>query len=392
MDTEPPPPGHRDDGTPPGGSVPGVPSPPVWPGARAVWPLVARERLPRVWWIAGPVLALTLVAVVLAASVRLPYISLAPGSARSVESLVAVKGRRSGLNDDILFLTVSVRRTTGIEAFLGWLDDDVEVDPEKVITGGQSENKSEKFNQQLMTTSKETATKVALEKLGYKVVQAPAGAVVTDVDPRLPVFRSLTPGDTVIEADGRSVQTSDDLVAILRTHRPGDTVKMRVRPLDGRTPRAVSAFTVPRPGEPQRAILGISLETRQVFHFPIKVSIDSGRVGGPSAGLAFTLAVLDRLTPGRLTGGQKVAVTGTINADGLVGPVGGVHQKTIAAIRAGAKFMLVPPDEYRDARDAARGRLRVMKVASLDEALRVLAPLGGNAGTLGKPGAQLPTP
>jgi len=341
----------------------------------------------KVWWVAGPVLAITLAAVTLAASLRLPYISISPGSARSVEPLIDVKGRRSRPTDNILFLTVSVRRPTGIEAVLGWLDDDVEVDPEKVITGGQSEANNDKFNQQLMSTSKEKAAKVALEKLGYRVQAAKTGAVITDVDPRLPVFRSVTPGDTVVRADGRPIKEAADLVAVLRRRHPGDVVKLVVRPLVGTSTRPVAVRTVRRPGEPDRAFLGVSLETRQQFRLPVDISIDSGEVGGPSAGLAFTLAILDRLTPGSLTGAKTVAVTGTMEVDGSVGPVGGVHQKTIAAIAAGAQLIIVPTDEYADALAAARGRIRVQKVATLDDALRVLASIGGNARSLGRPGA-----
>lgn len=361
-------------------------STPVGTSAR----LTIRRPTPRVWWVAGPVLAVTVAMVTIVASVQLPYIALSPGTARSVEPLVKIKGRQSRPADDILFLTVSVRHATGIEALLGWLDGDVEVDPERVITGGQSESKNEKFNLQLMSTSKDKATKVALEKLGHTVTQTPAGAVVIDVDPKLPVFRSLTPGDTVIEAAGKPVKTSAELVTILQGRKPGDPMMLVVRPLDGSVPRRVTVTTVPRPGEPGRAFLGVSLETRQDFHFPVDVSINSGAVGGPSAGLAFTLAIIDRLTPGSLTGRRKVAVTGTMEIDGTVGPVGGVHQKTVAAIAAGAQLMLVPADEYRDAVSAARGRIRVDKVRTLDDALRALASVGGNSRSLLRTGVEPP--
>ena len=372
---------------------PADPRPPP-PASEAVRPAVPpRRRTARVWWAAGPVLALTVVAITVVASVQLPYIALSPGSARSVEPLVKIKGRRARASDDILFLTVSVRHATGAEALIGWLDGDVEVDPERVITGGQSETKNEKFNLQLMSTSKDKATKVALEKLGYKVTQTAAGAVVVDVDPKLPVFRSLTPGDTVIEADGKPVKTSTELVNLLQLHKPGDRVQLLVRPLDGSVPRRVTVTTVPRPGEPNRAFLGVSLETRQDFRFPVKVSIDSGTVGGPSAGLAFTLAIIDRLTPGSLTGGRKVAVTGTMELNGDVGPVGGVHQKTVAAIGAGARLMLVPADEYRDAVAAAHGRIRVEKVNTLDDTCcGRWCSAGGDARALAKPGAAPATP
>ena len=118
-----------------------------------------------------------------------------------------------------------------------------------------------------------------------------------------------------------------------------------------------------------KAQLGIVGRTRdEKFDYPVDVKIDTGRVGGPSAGLAFTLTIIDELTPGDLTGGRPVAVTGTIEPDGRVGPIGGVAQKAVAAKDAGARLFIVPGDELRDAREHADG-MKVVGVATLDEAL-----------------------
>ena len=122
----------------------------------------------------------------------------------------------------------------------------------------------------------------------------------------------------------------------------------------------------------------MSLENRPSYEFPFDVAIDSGDVGGPSAGLAFTLAILDRITPGDLTGGARVAVTGTIELDGTVGPVGGVKQKTEAAVSEGAVLFLVPSDEYDEAVEAADGRIEIRRADSLDQALTALEELGGD--------------
>ena len=115
------------------------------------------------------------------------------------------------------------------------------------------------------------------------------------------------------------------------------------------------------------------------------VPVDGQGFGGPSAGLAFTLELIDSLTPGELTGGRKVAVTGTIDQNGTVGPVGGVAQKTAAVKSAGAKYFLVPPDEYETAKQHAGRNLQVIKVATLEEALDVLGSLGGDVAALGPP-------
>jgi PDZ domain-containing protein len=182
----------------------------------------------------------------------------------------------------------------------------------------------------------------------------------------------------VVEADGKPVTSAKDLVAIIHTKKPGDTVVLRLEPFGPGPARTVRAKVVERPGSPGQPLLGVTLEDRPEYTFPFKVEIDSEQVGGPSAGLAFTLSILDRLTPGDLTGGHKVAVTGTINLDSTVGPVGGVRQKTEAAINAGATLFIVPPDEYHDATDQARGRIKIRKASTLDEALTVLHEIGGD--------------
>ena len=115
--------------------------------------------------------------------------------------------------------------------------------------------------------------------------------------------------------------------------------------------------TIAAPDDPARAVIGIQPEERIVdFRFPFQIDIESGAVGGPSAGLAFTLAVLDVLTPGELTGGHKIAVTGTMSFDGTVGPVGGGHQKAIAVRDAGYEAFLVPTDEYEEVQAHRRTR------------------------------------
>jgi PDZ domain-containing protein len=126
------------------------------------------------------------------------------------------------------------------------------------------------------------------------------------------------------------------------------------------------------------AALGVSPVDRNTYGFPMDIEIDTGKVGGPSAGLAFTLAILDRLTPGSLTGGDRMAVTGTIELDGTVGPVGGVDHKTEAAISEGAEVFLVPPEEFEQAKKAARGRIKIEQVQTLDDALAALVAHGGD--------------
>jgi PDZ domain-containing protein len=131
----------------------------------------------------------------------------------------------------------------------------------------------------------------------------------------------------------------------------------------------------------QTAFIGVEAETQQDWQFPVKVSVHTQNIGGPSAGLAMSLGIIDKLSSGRLTGGRVVAATGTIDQNGNVGDVGGVAEKTIAVERAGATVFFVPKVELKTAEAKASPRLHVYAVSNLDQVLRILQRLGGSVTT-----------
>jgi PDZ domain-containing protein len=214
---------------------------------------------------------------------------------------------------------------------------------------------------------------VALERLGYRVSITGDGALVTEVKPGDPADGQLQVGDVIKTVDGEAVTLHDQVVSKVRQHRPGDVITIGFR--RGGADRTVQLKSIASPeGE---ARIGVVLQTNDLkYDFPVDVSIETGLVGGPSAGLAFTLALIDDLTEGELTGGRNVAVTGTIDAAGKVGPVGGVAQKTVTARKAGAVAFLVPPDEEKDAKKFA-GKMQIIPVETLADALEALHRLGG---------------
>lgn len=362
---------------------PPVPAGPL-PPPPAAGPPAAPPALSRLWFVAGPLLTVLVAALIFVLAGPAPYVALAPGTARSVEPLITVSQKGDGpvpeaeqADDDLLFVTVSVKRPSGFEILYRLLDETNEVVPEDVIDGTQTAEETRDFNLQLMTDSKDKAITVALERAGYAVEVKANGAVVVNLDPTYPVASVVRPGDTIVGAAGGRIATSDDLVGAIASRQPGDRLELVVVGFGATEPRTVEAELAANP-DTGKAQLGVSLEDRPEYVFPVDVDIDSGDVGGPSAGLAFTLAVLDQLTPGSLTGDRKVAVTGTISLDGSVGQVGGVVQKTEAAIGAGAEVFLVPPAEFDAATEAARGRLQVRQVRTLDDALEVLREFGGD--------------
>ena len=171
---------------------------------------------------------------------------------------------------------------------------------------------------------------------------------------------------------------TDQVGQIVRAQPVGTTFTVAVK-RDGeeRTVQVTSA-AAPSGQISGKPYFGISAETEgSRAKLPFRIGIDPGDVSGPSGGLAFTLTIIDDLTPGDLTGGRKVAVTGEIDTEGHVGEVGGVAQKAVAARAAGAKVMLVPVREVREARSRA-GSMKVIGVRTLDEALAALARNGGS--------------
>jgi PDZ domain-containing protein len=329
--------------------------------------------------------------VLLALIAPIPYLALEPGSARDVAGLVHITGAPSYPPEhSVAFTTVSQRETTLAEALRGWIDPDIEVVPTKVVRGDQSAEENQRYNAQLMDTSKLAAATVALRRLGHQVDIITSGTVVRQLLPGSPAEAALKLDDVIVDVDGQAVDHMDELRDLLQPGGPGAAHTLTVeRPAGSTTHVDVPITTSAAPEDPTRAVIGIVPEERIVdFTFPFDVGIESGSVGGPSAGLAFTLAILDVLTPGELTGGHKVAVTGTIAFDGTVGPVGGGVQKAVAVRNAGYEAFLVPSDEYAVVNAKVGGDLRVIAVDTLAEALDALASLGGDLSSLGPAGAS----
>jgi Lon-like protease len=188
----------------------------------------------------------------------------------------------------------------------------------------------------------------------------------------------------ITAVDGKAVQVSSQVGVDIQAIGAGKPITFTVRRKTGTTTVSVAAVPCGTacPGDAQRPIVGVAVETdNQSFSFPknVDLSITTQGIGGPSAGLAFTLGAIDALTTHDLTGGHAVAVTGAILPDGTVQDVGGVTQKTITVYRQGARYFIVPADETAVARKAATGHhLTIVPVTTLEQALAFLRTIGGN--------------
>jgi Lon-like protease len=350
------------------------PPPPPFPVKRRRRPLVAAAT------VAGVIVVL---AILVGTLIRLPYVLIAPGDAQSVERVVKIDGAQTFPHrGQLLLLTVSVSsdRPNAFVVLSGWLDENTDVVPEDDVLQGKSRAEDQRLSKLEMADSQMTAKRVALERLGYTVPVSGTGAAVTSVQKRAPAEGNLKVGDVITAVDGQPVTLSEQVPPIVRSRPPGQPVTLTVdrngSPLEV-TVSTRAAEGGPCPGSAQ---IGVVTRTRnEKFDFPVDVKIDTGKISGPSAGLAFTLTIIDELTPGDLTAGKKVAVTGTIEPGGVVGPIGGVQQKAVTADRAGARLFLVPMAELRDAR-AHAGAMKVVGIRTLDDALAELTKFGGDAG------------
>ncbi len=300
------------------------------------------------------------------------YIFL-PDKAHPVAPLVTVRGGHDPAQGGIYFVDVIVRKATILEKLFGGLHKGADLYPASAVNPpGVGDSQRRRIDLQDMQHSQQVAAAVALRAAGKHVVLRSTGALIDEVAAGVPADGKLEPDDVIVAVDGKRVRDRGDLTSVMATRKIGQTVAMTVR--RGKQTLVERMRTVTSGGKPQRAIVGIVVENALDIHLPFPVSIDAGGVGGPSAGLAFALEVLQQL--GRnVVHGHKIAATGEIFPDGSVGPIGGIKQKTIGAREAGVDAFLVPAGENaRDARKYADG-LRIIPVESFPQALRALATL-----------------
>ena len=315
---------------------------------------------------------------------------LSPGSANSTAQAIIVDGTETYPPEgEIAYTTVSIKREVTLWEWIRAKQDKTKqlISP-SVIDGNRTVSETRKVTQFQMDQSQSTAVLVALNFLGYEIVPEVDGAFVIRLVEGSPAQKPLQLGDLIVDVNGENVQNSEDLGNLIQQKEPGDAVEITFL-------RSPSAFggsgadenasslteTIILAEHPEKqgvGFLGVVIETPVRADVPFEITIDVGNVRGPSAGLAFSLSILDVITDGELTGGLRIATTGTIDRYGYVGPVGGVPQKTEAAIQSGIDLFLVPPDEYVAALEIAKERMDIRCVQTFTDAILILSEYGGN--------------
>ncbi|MGH3032151.1 MAG: YlbL family protein [Gaiellaceae bacterium] len=319
----------------------------------------------------GVLLALAIVAAGVLWLVPSDHYIVLPDRARPVDPLVSVPGEDEEQESaGIYMVDVRVGRANLFERLFPGVYDGAELVPESVLNPvGVSDRQRRTSSLNQMSRSQQIAVTVALRELGRQVSVEAAGAEVVLVTPGAPADGELMVGDVVVEARGEPIATTIDLRQAMRPVRPGSTVELTVT-REGEEVE-LSVGTQASQQGPRRAVMGVQVRDAQDFDFPLDVEIDAGSVGGPSAGLAFALEIVDELGPD-LEGGRRVVATGEITLAGAVLAVGGIRQKTIGAREAGASVFLVPDANAAEAREQA-GDLEIVPVTDFDEALTMLA-------------------
>ena len=319
--------------------------------------------------VAGPLVAALLL---LATLMPLPYVIYRPGltidvlGEQSEREIVQVDGAESYYDDgELRMTTVTVTPPRPAEVNLlqlmtAWADRDNAVIPyDSVYRPDETPEENDRQGAIQMVSSQDTAIAVALTELDYEVETA---IEVQAVDAGSPAEGRLQVRDIVEEVDGTSITSAEQIGKAVASTEEGESVTFLVKRGDLR--RRVSVTPTPVDGE-QR--VGISIGLGYDLPVDVKVNIPEN-ISGPSAGLMFSLAIYDTLTPGSLTDGEVVAGTGEIRPDGSVGPIGGIDQKIAGAARDGAELFLVPPDNCADTADVDSGPVRLVLAETMHSA------------------------
>jgi len=335
--------------------------------------------------LSGPfIISITLFAIALGAytflsTIQTPYQILLPGPVTDVQRLIHPYPKPI---TGALYLTTiysdpaNTVELAAVSLYAKFHDDVGIIAREEARPPNVPEPEYQRMLGRMMDESKVAAKVVALRELGFEVKITGQGAEVQEVAANSAATGLLERGDVVIAADGQSVSTSSDLVAIIQAHKPAETIRLRIR--RDNVERDVSIPLGESPDEPGRARAGLVVLTHLYdYQLPKELDLETRDIGGPSAGLMFALGIYNAFSTTDITHGLKIAGTGTISTEGRVGAVGGVKYKAMSVQRAKADAFIVPQDNYEEAR-ANAGRVKVIPVRTFREALDALAALTPN--------------
>ena len=329
----------------------------------------------------------TAVAIAVSVLVPVPYVILGPGPTlntlgkdSSGQPLITISGHPSyPTTGHLNLVTVSYQGCAGnrfniFTALVAWLNPHQAVVPEgEICPAGQTQKQTQEQDTQEMTSSQSTATAAALTQLH---IHYTTEVVVVQSQKGFPAYGVLKAGDVIAKVNGQPVTGQGDLTRLVYAHPAGSTLTLTII-RDGQS-RQVQVGTRQSGGHP---VMGVQINEQYKFPFQVKISV--GDIGGPSAGMMFSLGIIDKLTRLSLTAGRFIAGTGEIKANGQVQPIGGIQQKMVGARNAGATIFLTPASNCADTKGAVPAGLRLVKVSTLNQAVTYLEALkAGHPGSV----------
>jgi Lon-like protease len=325
------------------------------------------------WRAAGAIVVLLFATLLILYSIPSGQYILLPDIAHPVAPLVRVQGAHPAKGGALFFVDVVERKASELESLFPWIRPHASLEPAgDFVPPCSNAEQAEQAQLEEMAVSQRVAAAVALRHLGYHPVVRPDGVVVAQLVEGTNAPCKLQPMDVIVAVDGRPTPTIAALISILGHTKPGSVVVLRVR--RGRRMLTVRVRTVTNPEDPGRAFVGFAPEQAATIKLPIRVSIDASGIGGPSAGLAFALEVMQKLGHD-VTHGHRVAATGEMELNGAVAPIGGVKQKTYGVRQAGADVFLVPAGANAQVARRYAGPLHIIAVRTFAQALHALATL-----------------
>jgi PDZ domain-containing protein len=319
-----------------------------------------------------------------------PYAEMSPGPTYNTlgdqngKPVIVINGRETypttgHLNMTTVEVSSADYRPNLISALAGWLNGNMAIVPHSTLyPDNQTEQEAQQQNAEEFSASQDSAKTAALAQLGYKVGTEVVVAAVVEGSPSV---GKLHAGDVIVAVDGTPVTDPAQVGALVTKHQPGQDVAFTVIPKEktseitqttaqrAAVEQKVVVTTVKNP-DTGKAMVGIQPDVEHTFPFDVQINL--GDVGGPSAGLMFALGIVDKLDAENLTGGRFIAGTGTIDANGNVGPIGGISMKLIAARNAGAQYFFTPADNCAEAASSTPSGLTLIKETSLKGALAAL--------------------
>ena len=324
------------------------------------------------------VIAYILLAFVLCVGLMTPidYVLFMPGKAYSLGEMITVPEGHS--SDGSFLMTVVMSRQATIPLYIrGVLDPSIDLFPLAEVRPTFSDGREyEQVMLQSMLSSQEIASGLALRLCGYEVSENGDGVQIVSFSEINNAEGILALGDIIIACDGKTVHVNAELGEILRRKEPGETAKITVMRGESKEELDFDIELVRRIDDPAIAAIGISV-VNAGWHLdlPVEIIVSSEDIGGSSAGLMMTLEIINQLSVEELTHGKKIAGTGTIDLSGRVGIVSGVRQKVMGAVASEAAYFLVPLANFQEAYDQADGKMTVVAIDNIEDALAFLGGL-----------------